>query len=503
MAVQSHWGAFPAEGVNIAVNVRAMRRLFLPLFSLLLALPLTAQETWTLERCVAAGLQSNLTVRSADLNLESAVLEHRRWQLALLPTVNANLSYGYQFGRTIDPTSNSFIEATTNFSNGQLNASMTLFDGFRIRNSRQQAALNARAGRAALEDTRNNAALQIATAYINILFAEEQLEAGKRQAELSREQLAQVTRLVQAGLRAENDRLAIVSQVAQNDYQITVRQNAVEQAYLALKQLMLLDPATPVRIDRPAFDPDALEDPRALNAQAVYAAAMQTQPSILAAQLREQASEKGDNIARAGMIPSLRLFGGLSSAYSNNFLDYANPDFSNATLVEGTPTPVLIDGKPSLVTTYSYEGISFPALSFTDQLDRNFGKSVGVAMAVPIYNNHNARIGVQQAQIAREQARIASEQARQQLKATVESAVQSAVASRDQYLAAKQALDAQRAAFEALRRRFELGSANPVEYASAKASLDIAETQLIVGKYEYLFRLKVLDFYQGRPITLK
>jgi outer membrane protein len=481
---------------------RMLRLLLLSLLTACFGISVSAQETWTLDRCIRTGLEANLSIQSADLNVESALLEKNRWTYAMLPTVNANMSYGYQFGRTIDPTSNTFIEATTNFSNGQVNASLVVFDGFRIQNSRKQAGLNALASRATAEDVRNNAALQIATAYINILFAEEQMETSKRQSDVSREQLAQVERLVSAGVRPDNDRLVIVSQLAQNEYQVTLQQNAVDQAYLAIKQLMMVDPATKMRIDRPDFDPEALENPLALNAQSIYNIALQTQPVVRAAQLQLDATEKSDDIARAGLMPSLRLFGGLSSAYSNNFLDYSNPDLSNVTLVPGTPQPVLIDGENKLLTTYSIEGISFPALSFTDQLERNFGKNVGVSLQVPIYNNHTSRIAVQQARINQEQARINSEQVRQQMKSTVEGAVLSSRAARQQYLAAREALDAQRAAFAAVSKRFELGAANPVEFATAKANLDIAENQWIMGKYEYLFRIKVLDFYQGKPLTL-
>lgn len=463
---------------------------------------LGAQETWSLERCIRTGLDNNLGVRLADLGTESALIEQRRWHFAMLPTVNANLAAGYQFGRTIDPTSNSFIEATTNFSNGQVNASMVLFDGFRIRNGREQSRLSALAGKAGAEDARNTAALQIATAYINVLFAEEQAETARRQLSLAREQLAQIERLVAAGLRPDNDRLALVSQVAQNEYQSVLQENAVEEAYLSLRQLMLVDPAVRFRIERPDFDPALLADPRVLDAETVYGQALQTQPSVRTAELQERSAAKGEDLARAGMIPSLRLFGGLSSAYSNNFLDFNNPDLSNATLVEGTPQPVLLDGEQKLLTPYTLQGIRFPTLPFMDQVNRNFGRQLGVNLTIPLYNNHTTRLAMQQARISQEQAKVNLEQVRQQLRATVTSALQAAQAARVQYLAAREAVLAQQAAYEALGRRFELGAANPVEYATAKTNLDVAENQAVVAKYTYLFRVKVLDFYLGKPLTL-
>jgi outer membrane protein len=480
-----------------------MIRWILPiLLSLIATLPVTAQEVWSLQRCIQTGLDANLSVQAADLGVEGALLERRRWDYAMLPTVNGNVNFGYQFGRTIDPTSNAFIETTTSFSQGSLNATLVVFDGFRIRHSREQARFSTMAQKASADDARNNAALQIATAYINVLFAEEQLEVTRQQRLLAQQQLDQIDKLVNAGLRAENERFPILSQVAQNDYQVILQENARDQAYLTLKQTMMVDPATNFRVARPDVDPAQLDDPTGIPAEALYQQALQQQPIIQAVHFQEKSAEKGVSIARSGLIPSIRLFGGLTTAYSNNFLDFQNPDISNAQLVPGTPQRVIIDGEDKFITPYVVEGLAFNPLPFMDQIDRNFGKNVGVNLSVPLYNNHQSRIGMQQARVNLEQARLQTEQTRQQLKTTIESAAQAARAARLQYIAASEALDAQRTAFEVTSRRFELGAANLVEFTNAKTNLDLAQNQWIIGKYEYLFRMKILDFYMGKPLTL-
>lgn len=470
--------------------------------SIFLSINLPAQEIWSLERCVRTAQENNLGVQSADLNVESALLDVKRFQFQRLPNINASLAGGYQFGRTIDPTSNQFIEANTQFSNGQLSAGWLVFNGFRVKNSLEQARLNAQANKATAEDTRNNISLLVATAYLNVLFAEEQLQTTIRQVALSKEQLDQGDRLVRAGLRPENERLALASQLAQSEYQVVLSQNSLDQAFLSLKQLMLVDPGTEIRIERPEFDPMSLGDPSALTSESVYRMALQTQPVIRAAELRMQSADKGVDIAQSGFYPTISLFGGLSSAYSNNFLDFAQPDYSNATATLGTAVPVVIDGEDATLAQYNLSGITFPTVSFSDQLERNFGKNLGVSLSIPIYNNHSNLLNVQQSRIAEEQARISTEQARQQLKSDVEQAVQAARAARLQYGSAREAFTSQQAAYQALSRRYELGAANAVEFAQAKANLDNAESQVIVGKYEYLFRMKVLDFYLGKSLTL-
>lgn len=479
-----------------------IRLTYLLLLSLAASLSTSAQEVWSLQRCIQTGLDANLSVQAADLGVESALLERRRWDYAMLPTVNGNVNFGYQFGRTIDPTSNAFIETTTNFSQGSLNATLVVFDGFRIRNSREQARFSTMAQKAGADDARNNAALQIATAYINVLFAEEQLEVTRQQRLLAQQQLDQIDKLVNAGLRAENERYPILSQVSQSEYQVILQENARDQAYLNLKQAMLVDPSVAFRVARPDFDPEQLDDPAGVPAEALFQQALQQQPIMQVVHWEEKSAEKGESIARAGLMPSIRLFGGLTTAYSNNFLDFQNPDISNAQFVPGTPQQVIIDGEDKFITPYVLEGLEFNPLPFLDQVDRNFGKNVGINLSVPLYNNHQSRIGMQQARVNLERARLQTEQTRQQLKTTIESAVQSARAARLQYIAARESLDAQRTAFEVTSRRFELGAANLVEFTTAKTNLDLAQNQWILGKYEYLFRMKILDFYMGKPLTL-
>lgn len=462
----------------------------------------SAQEVWNLERCVRTALDNNLGVQSADLNVESSLLEIKRFQFARLPNLNASLTGGYQFGRTIDPTTNDFIEANTQFSNGQLNAGWLVFNGLRVTNSLKRAKIDAQASKATAEDTRNSISLLVATAYLNVLFAEEQLQTSIRQVAVSNDQLTQSDKLVRAGIRPENERLAIASQLAQSEYQVVLSQNNLDQALLNLKQLMLVDPGTEIVFDRPEIDPLALPDPSAFTAAAVYQTALQTQPVIRAAELRQLSAEKGTAIAHAGFYPSISLFGGLNSAYSNNFLDYANPDLSNVTATLGQEVPVVINGTPGTIAEYSLSGITFPAVSFGDQLERNFGKNFGVNLSIPIYNNHTNNLAVQQSRLAEKQAQISAEQARQQLKTDVEQAIQSARAARLQFQSARDAFSSSQAAYQALAKRYELGAANAVEFAQAKANLDNAESQVIIGKYEYLFRMKVLDFYLGKSLTL-
>ncbi|MBK7343764.1 MAG: TolC family protein [Saprospiraceae bacterium] len=480
-----------------------MRGLILGLCSFfVLVLPSTAQEVWNLERCVRTALENNLGVQSADLNVESSLLEIKRYQFARLPNLNASLAGGYQFGRTIDPTTNDFIEANTQFSNGQLNAGWLVFNGFRVTNSLKQARINAQASKATAEDTRNSISLLVATAYLNVLFAEEQLQTSQRQVALSNEQLTQSDQLVRAGIRPETERLALASQLAQSEYQVVLSQNGLDQALLNLKQLMLIEPGTAIVFDRPEIDPLALPDPSAFTAESVYQTALQTQPVIRAAELRQLSAEKGTAIAQSGFYPTITLFGGLSSAYSNNFLDYAQPDYTNATAELGPDIPVVINGTVGTIAQYSLSGVTFPTVSFADQLDRNFGKNLGISLSIPIYNNHTNLLAVQQSRIAEKQAQINTQQVRQQLKTDVEQAIQSARAARLQYQSAREAFGSSQAAYQALAKRYELGAANAVEFAQAKANLDNAESQVIIGKYEYLFRMKVLDFYLGRSLTL-
>ncbi len=454
------------------------------------------QETWSLERCIEYAQQNSLTMKQADYTIQDAQLNLKRNQFSRLPSINASVNGGYQFGRTIDPTTNTFNTETIIFNSYNLTTNLPLFTGFQIVNSVKQSKYDLAASQLEAQASANDMALQIATAYLNILLAEEQLANARNRLGQSEEQLENTDKLIQAGSLPVNDRLDFVAQVARDEQAIVEAENAVIVNYLTLKQLMEVDPNLDFKIERP----DALvipsdRDPENFNVNEIFAAALGAQPQIEAGNQRLQSALMGVDIARASMLPTVSLFGNLNTNYS-----------SLAQTLSGTQTvrveqTFFIDDNPVAVA-FDQEVPNFEDQSYIDQVNENFGQNFGLSIQVPIYNRHQNRIAMDRSRVQALNQEVLNRQQRQQLKTDVQRAVADARAAQRSLEAAQRTLEAAQGAYENAQRRFDLGAINSLEFTTARNTLEQAKVSLIQAKYQFVFNVKTVDFYLGRPLRM-
>lgn len=467
----------------------------------------TAQETWSLQRAIEYARTNSLTLKQAGYSVALASLIEKQNKLNRLPNANASTSAGYQFGRTIDPTTNSFNNQTIAFNSMSLNVGINLFTGGFINNSIKQSAIDVKVAEQDAATAFNNLALSVANAYLNILMSEEQLENASRRKKLSQDQLAQTEKLVSAGSIPANDRLDVLAQIANDDQAIIQARNTVELNYLTLKNLMQIDPATEIKVERPTFTIPADANPSGMTLTEVYNTAVNTQPQILASELREQSAAYDVKLAKSGYYPTLSLFGGLDSRWSDasklTQIDKYTSRVDNIFFVNTDPLglglgvvelPVGIDVEGADVTYHDYP--------YFDQIRDNFGQNIGVNLSIPIYSNGKNDINVQRAQVGILNAQVESDLAKQQLKNDVQSAIASARAGQLTLEASQKANEAAKVAYENAEKRFQIGTINNLQLITARNTFDIAQANLTVAKYDYLFRLKIIDFYLGRPIKL-
>lgn len=465
----------------------------------------SAQETWTLERAVQYAQQNSLTVKQAEYAVEDAQLSLKGAKAERYPSVNGRGSFGIQNGRTIDPTTNDFVNQSVSFNSWGLDANATLFNGFRIKNNIEQSNVDLKAAKKDAEATGNDLALNVASAYLQILLAEEQAENAVTLLAQAQEQLDQTDKLIRAGVLPENDRLDILSQIALNEQTLVQAQNSVETSYLTLKQLLELDPNKDIRVQQPPSDlipEDAA--PEMLNLENVYNRALTTQPQIEAGDLRMKSSEIGIDLARAGLLPSLSIFGGFSSNWSSAALDFNNPILiGEPTMVVGNPKPVRINGTDALIQDITIDqDFEIPKQAYFDQLDQNFGQNIGISLGVPIFNNFRNSINIERAELGIKNQRVQNQQIKQRLKADIQTAIANAKAAKKSYEAAERAYEAADAAFNNAEKRFNLGAINTFEFSTAKNNADRSLIDLTRAKYQYVFNLKVVDFYLGKKLTL-
>lgn len=460
---------------------------------------LTAQETWTLQRCVNHALENNLTVVQAKANVKTSLLARQQAKTARLPNVSANIDAGEQFGRTIDPTTNQFITTGIGFNSMSLNAGVSLFNGGSIHHSVKQTEWTLKAAEADAQHTSNTLALQVAQAYLTILLNEERLENAKRRVQQSQNQLTNTLKLIEAGSLPPAEKFTVQARIAADEQSGVMAQNDVELAYLNLKQLLQLEPDASLQIERPAvvIPPDAM--PETLSMPDVYEVALTNQPNVRAAGFRIKSAQEGIALAKAAYYPSISLFANLRSNYSSQFLDYDNPTVTGTRL--SSPQTVRLNNQDFTIQTYQ-PIVQFSKLQYFTQLERNFGQGVGVSMSVPIYQNGRVRLSVERARLNVLNAELQNTQTHQQLKNDIQTAIANARSAKLQLEAAEKTLAANQIAYQNIEKRQSLGAANTLEINTARTNQENSENDVTQARYNYLFRLKILDFYQGKQLSL-
>ncbi len=461
-----------------------------------------AQEAWSLEKSIMHARQNSLVVKQAQYNTSLTELTYKQNRMNRLPSVNGGGNAGFQFGRTIDPTTNSFNNESIGSNSFSVDASVTLYNGNFVTNSIKQSKIDLAAAKLDADDAINTVSLQVANAYLNVLLAEEQLENAEKRLELSQFQLDQTDKLIRAGSRATNERLDFVAQTARDEQAVIEASNLVEINYLALKQLLQLDPNTNMQVVKPDIVVPTDATPENFTLNEVYTAALNTQPNIRANALRSQSAQLDEAIARSGALPSLFLYGNLNTYYSSRAQDFLRPNLDNLIIVEGPAQPVLINNVPVSLVEFSQQGITFPKKSYFDQLNENFGQTVGLSLRVPIYNNHRNTIAVERARLGVLNQEVLNRQAEQTLKTNIQQAIANARAAKLSYQASLRSVEAAQASYDNAKKRFDLGGINSLDFTNTRILLDQSQVTLIQAKYQYLFNLKVVDFYLGRPLNL-
>ena len=472
------------------------------LFSFSLIISTDAQEEWSLERAIMHARSNSIPIKQTELAIRNAELTEMGNKFSRYPSVSASGNLGANFGRAIDPVSNDFTTESTIFNSFGVNASVLLYNGGRIKNSIKQSGLDLEATKLDYEQQKNDIAIQVAGLYLNIVFAEEQLNNARTKYKQTQEQLAITEKLIRAGSRPANDRYDIQASMALDEQSIIQQENNVITGYFNLKQLLQLEPDLDIKLVIPSIPvPDGpITD--AFLLQEIYDLSLQTQPQIKAAQLKLESAQLGEEIAKSGKLPVVSLGGNLSANYSNKVLDFQNPNLDGTTIDLGDPVDVVIDGAPAEIQRFEVNGIVFPKSPYFNQISDNFGQGVNLNIRIPLYDNHRNDIAMERARLNVLNTQMTNRLLKQTLKADVQRAIADAKAARLNYDASVKSTDAQEIAFENAEKRYKLGAINSFEYSTIQNTLDQSRVSLIIAKYDYLYKLTIVDYYKGKEITL-
>ena len=469
-----------------------------------------ATGPFTLQRAVDYALEHNLTVRQNVLNSRNNQQLLRQSKAALLPTANLNGTQTWNFGTNVNPVTYEFQSQTIRSNNFSAQSQVVLFQGFQLRNTIKRNESDYEASLRETDKARNDLSLNVASAYLQLLLSEELIRSNQSRVASSQAQVARAQILLKAGSVAESNLLDSQSQLASDELNVITATNQRDIARLNLVQLLNLDPASAAnfQIDVPQLaDPDN-EPPVSLDLEATYQTATSTLPEIKAADLRVQSARRSIDLARGGFYPRLALAGIASTAYSSSaFTRRLTGD-----VLPGSALPVFqIDPSnpnnppqpsPYVVLTPGQPAFEFLPTGFFNQLNNNIGKTIQFALSVPILNGLQVRTNVQRSLINEELSRVRAEQARLTLRQSIEQAFVDARAAQLQYSAAKRQVAALTLSQRNAEIRFNNGLLNGTDFNIAKNNLTAAESNRIQAKYSFVFRRKVLDFYQGKPLTL-
>lgn len=458
---------------------------------------LAGQEQWTLEKCISHAVEKNIQLKIQELSAENYELSYFKSKMMFLPSLNATGNQSFTKGRSVDAFTNEFAESNSRSNSFSVSGSMTLFNGFQNINTMKQSHLNLLASLEDYQKAKNDLSLNIASAYLQILFSDEMVYIAQKQVELSQQQVDRNRKLFEAGSIAQGNYLDMQSQFASDEMQLVSTQNQLELAYLTLSQLLELGFGESIEIVKPA-----LPDPEVITAlpspEDVYNEALSKLPQIKSAELRLKSAEKGLAIARGYRSPRLSLNGVYSTGYSSQrqIMD----DISGVTSYKSGWTD---DGAGNILDVYSYYyTYDYFTPSFSDQLRDNNSKSLTFSLTVPIFNNWQANQSASAAKINALNSMYSLESAKKQLQKEIQQAYTDVTAAHKKYLAAKKSVTAGEESFMYVEQRFEVGLVNSVDFNLAKNNMARARSELVKAKYEFVFRMKILDFYRGIPITL-
>jgi len=462
----------------------------------LVVFQLQAQEKkWTLQECVDYAIKNNISVQSSVLDLQTAGIAKKDAIGNFLPNFNASASHSWNVGLNQNITTGLLENQTTQFTSAGLNVSVDLFKGLQNQNQLRRSNLSIIASQYQLLKMQEDIALNVANAYLQILFNKENVKVQKQQLTFNESQLQRTTELVNAGQVPQGDLLDIKASVASDKQRLIAAENALLISKLSLAQLLRIEDFQSFDISEEQLD---VFDSVIMNESpnAVIEKATETRTELKIAESNLEIAKKDISIARGAYLPSIVGFYSFNTraAYFDRIVGF-QPNTTNPTSVIG-----FVDGTGQAVLQPNFSPILGGPLSVWEQFDNNKGQNFGVQMNIPIFNGFATRNNVQRSKVVFERAKLNYDQQNLDLERNVYTAFTDTKAAKESYEAALQTLEARTLSFNYAKDRYEVGLMNVFDFNQAQTLLVNAQSEVLRTKYDYIFRTKILEFYFGIPL---
>jgi len=424
-----------------------------------------SQNVWSLQKCIDYALENNIQIKQQQINTQYYENQVSQAKSNRLPNLNAQIGNDNSFGRSLTYL-NTYKNVNSSSVTGGVGTNFTIFNGFQLSNTIDKQELDLQATLKDLQKAKDDIMLSIARSYLEILFAEEIVLVDSAQLEVTQQQINRTQQLVDAGSLAKGSLLEIQAQLAREELQLVNDNNTVQLAYLSLYQFLELPIAESFKIEKPVL-PEIKANLSMANSIDVFNNAMNARPEIQAAQLRVKSAEKDLEIAKGNHYPNLTFNANYYNLYNNKYSDINGED-----------------------------------IAFGDQLKNNGRSSLGLTLGIPIFNRFQVRNGISNATLQITDFQYRLQTASNLLRKDIELSYTNALAALNRYMSTEKAVESMQEAFRYVEEKFNVGMVNSVDYNLQKNQLTSAQSQLLQAKYEFIFRTKILDFYNGIPIEL-
>jgi outer membrane protein len=451
----------------------------------------TSANYLTLKQCIDRAMANNADVQQKKLTAEASAVLLKQSKNNALPDLFADLNHGLNQGRSIDPFTNGYINQSVAYGNYGLSSAVVLFNGAQNKNTIVQNRLNYQADEMDAAQTQDNVTINVIVAYLQILNNQDLLKQAMDQFAVTRNQVERLATLDKAGAVAPATYYDLKGQLASDELAIINARNALDQAKLTLAQLMNV-PYNPNLQVKSLTAADELSAYPALPAE-IYAQAAATLPIVKAAELRQQSALQGLKIAKGSFYPIVSLGGSMNTYYSNaasmdvlvNSTEVESGDFIK---INGSKVPVMTQ-RPNFTNQ---------KISYGSQFNNNYNTSVYLNVRVPLFNGFRARNKVAAARIQMRSADVTAQTVKTQLNQSIEQAYFNLAAAGEKMKALQAQVKDFGESFRIAEVRFNAGAITQVDYLVAKNNLDKSNANLIIARYDYIFRSKILDYYQGK-----
>jgi outer membrane protein len=468
-----------------------MKRKYFLLVFISLGFLSRAQNTWSLQECINYALHHNISIRQSALNNEINKNNEIQSKAGVLPSLNAGASHVYNFGKTIDRFTNKFADQEVLSQNFFIGSQVVLWSGLSQYNTIKANEYTYLSGVELLKQQQNDLSLSIANAYIGVIFSEEILKISQNQFDITKQQLDRTEKLVSAGTVAKSVEFDIKAQLANEEVNVITADNNYWLSLLTLRQLMNLDSTSNFKVQRPDI---SMTESQLLNTNVgeLYDISVKTQPGIKSGDYSILGAERSLAAARGRRSPTLTFNANIGTGTSglamegtgeyNTVLETLNT-LNFGTVTYSRPEPVL------------------RKTPFADQFKTNVNKSIGFQLNLPLFNGLQTHTAIKNAKISALSVKLGQDLTKQNLYKSITQAYANAKAALNKYNACRISVDAAEQSFKYAQQKFDAGVISAFDFNTSKNRLYAAESNLLQAKYDYVFKLKVLDYYQGKPLS--